>query len=81
MAEETTDLVADGFGEDEPCRTATDPLPGVENPTELDDFVSRYEVVSPTDPDVVACDCHPGLTFTNRTYPSQDLSRVRVTTS
>jgi glycerol-3-phosphate dehydrogenase len=56
MAEETADLVADRLGVDEPCRTATEPLPGAEDPVELDDFVSRYEAVSPTDQDVVAGD-------------------------
>jgi glycerol-3-phosphate dehydrogenase len=56
MAEETADLVADRLGVDEPCRTADEPLPGVDDATELNRFVSAYDARSPTDEDVVAGD-------------------------
>lgn len=56
MAEETADLVADRLGVDEPCRTAAEPLPGANDPAELNRFVSTYDAVSPTDEDVVADD-------------------------
>jgi glycerol-3-phosphate dehydrogenase len=54
MAEKTADLVADRLGVDEPCRTAEATLPGANDPTELNRFVSTYDAVSPTDEDVVA---------------------------
>jgi glycerol-3-phosphate dehydrogenase len=56
MAEQTADLVADRLGVDEPCRTAEEPLPGANDPSTLDQFVSTYDAVSPTDEDVVADD-------------------------
>jgi glycerol-3-phosphate dehydrogenase len=56
MAEETADHVADRLGVDEPCRTAEERLPGVDDPHELNDFVSAYDALSPTDEDVVADD-------------------------
>jgi glycerol-3-phosphate dehydrogenase len=56
MAEQTADLVADRLGVDEPCRTAEEPLPGANDPGTLDQFVSTYDAVSPTDEDVVADD-------------------------
>lgn len=56
MAEETADLVAARLGVDEPSRTATETLPGADDPAELNRFVSAYDAVSPTDEDVVADD-------------------------
>jgi glycerol-3-phosphate dehydrogenase len=56
MAEQTADLVADRLGVDEPCRTAEEVLPGANDPAELNQFVSTYDAVSPTDEDVVADD-------------------------
>jgi glycerol-3-phosphate dehydrogenase len=56
MAEETADLVADRLGVDEPCRTADEPLPAVDDTTELNRLVSAYDARSPTDEDVVAGD-------------------------
>jgi glycerol-3-phosphate dehydrogenase len=56
MAERTADLVADRLGVDDPCRTATEPLPGADDPATLDGFVASYGARSPTDEDVVAAD-------------------------
>ena len=56
MAEKTADHVAERLGVDEPCRTADEALPGVDDPGELNEFVSAYDAVSPTDEDVVADD-------------------------
>jgi glycerol-3-phosphate dehydrogenase len=56
MAEKTADHVADRLGVDEPCRTADEPLPGADDPGELNEFVSAYDALSPTDRDVVAGD-------------------------
>jgi glycerol-3-phosphate dehydrogenase len=56
MAEATADLVADRLGVEEPCRTAEKPLPGADNPADLDGYVRTFGALSPTDEDVVAGD-------------------------
>lgn len=56
MAESTTDLVCDRLDIDRECETATQPLPGIEDPDQLDEFVERFDGQGPTDEDVVAGD-------------------------
>jgi glycerol-3-phosphate dehydrogenase len=53
MAEVVSDLVCDRLGVDAPCETATRPLPGADDPNQLDDFVATYDGQGPTDADVV----------------------------
>ena len=54
MAEATTDRVCEKLGVDEPCTTATERLPGADDPEELDRLVEKYDGQGPTDEDVVA---------------------------
>jgi len=53
MAEATTDLVCERLGIDATCTTADEPLPGVDDPETLDEYVARYDGQGPTDSDVV----------------------------
>lgn len=53
MAESTTDLVCERLGVDAACSTASEPLPGANDPARLDEFVARYDAQGPTDADVV----------------------------
>jgi glycerol-3-phosphate dehydrogenase len=53
MAEAAPDHVCSKLGVDAECTTATQPLPGAENPDCLDAFVERYDAKSPTDADIV----------------------------
>ncbi|MFP4228624.1 MAG: FAD-dependent oxidoreductase [Salinivenus sp.] len=52
MAESVSNLVCDKLGVDAACETATRPLPGAEDPDQLDAFVSNYDGQGPTDADV-----------------------------
>jgi len=54
MAEVTADHVADHLGVGAPSRTASERLPGVDDPAELDALVAQYDARSPADEDVVA---------------------------
>mgnify|MGYP000335985102 CR=1 FL=1 len=54
MAEATTDLVCERLGVDAGCTTASESLPGVDDPARLDEYVARYDGQGPTDEDVVA---------------------------
>jgi len=53
MAEATTDLVCAKLGVDADCVTASQQLPGVEDPARLDELVQSYDGQGPTDEDVV----------------------------
>ena len=53
MAEVTSDHVCNRLGVEAPCRTTTEPLPGADDPEQLDAFVERYGGSNPTDADVV----------------------------
>jgi glycerol-3-phosphate dehydrogenase len=53
MAEATADLVCDRLGVDADSETASRVLPGVDDPAQLDEFVSSYDGQGPTDADVV----------------------------
>lgn len=53
MAELVTDGVCDRLGVDAPCRTATETLPGADDPDRLDEYVARYGGANPTDADVI----------------------------
>ena len=52
MAEAVSDLVCDRLGVDAACETATRPLPGADDPEQLDEFVAAYDGQGPTDADV-----------------------------
>jgi glycerol-3-phosphate dehydrogenase len=52
MAEAVSDLVCDRLGVDAECETATRPLPGADDPDQLDEFVAAYDGQGPTDADV-----------------------------
>ncbi|QPV62527.1 FAD-dependent oxidoreductase [Halosimplex litoreum] len=52
MAERTVDTVCERLGVDEPCRTATEPLPGGDDPDALDEFVADIGGPGPSDSDV-----------------------------
>ena len=52
MAEAVSDLVCDKLGVDATGETATRPLPGADDPDQLDAFVSNYDGQGPTDADV-----------------------------
>ncbi|WP_418286054.1 FAD-dependent oxidoreductase [Halorubrum sp. DTA46] len=54
MAEVTADRVCERLGVDASCETATEPLPGADDPAQLDAFVERYGGANPTDADVVS---------------------------
>jgi glycerol-3-phosphate dehydrogenase len=56
IAAATADLVCDRLGVDEPCETADRPLPGADDPAQLDAYVRRFDGQGPTDDDVVAGD-------------------------
>ncbi|MFB6195782.1 MAG: FAD-dependent oxidoreductase [Haloplanus sp.] len=49
MAEATADLVCDRLGVSAPCRTAERPLPGTDDPTELDALLAEFGVDAPAD--------------------------------
>jgi glycerol-3-phosphate dehydrogenase len=49
MAEATTDLVCRHLGTDEPCRTASEPLTGADDPERLDELVDEFDVRAPAD--------------------------------
>lgn len=53
MAEATSDLVCERLGVDADCETATERLPGADDPDRLDDLVARYGGANPTDAGVV----------------------------
>ncbi|MDZ5809777.1 FAD-dependent oxidoreductase [Halorubrum sp. AD140] len=53
MAEATSDRVCERLAIDAGCETATERLPGVDDPAELDALVERYGGANPTDVDVV----------------------------
>lgn len=53
MAEAVADQISAQLGIDAVCTTATRPLPGADDPAELDAFVARYDAQGPTDADVV----------------------------
>ncbi len=53
MAEAVADQVSAQLGIDAACTTATRPLPGADDPDQLDAFVARYDAQGPTDADVV----------------------------
>lgn len=53
MAERTTDLVCEKLGVSAGCETADRTLPGADDPSRLDGFVTRYDGQGPTDEDVV----------------------------
>jgi len=53
MAESTTDLLCDRLGVDVACETAERPLPGHDDPAQLDAFVAEFDGQGPTDQDVV----------------------------
>ncbi|WP_160132952.1 FAD-dependent oxidoreductase [Halococcus salsus] len=52
MAEAVADHVCDALGVDGTCRTADEPLPGHDDPAELDDLVDAYVTDSPADSDL-----------------------------
>ncbi|OYR40720.1 FAD-dependent oxidoreductase [Halorubrum sp. Hd13] len=54
MAELTADRVCERLGVDAACDTATEPLPGADDPARLDEFVERYGGANPTDAGVVS---------------------------
>ncbi|MFC7058024.1 FAD-dependent oxidoreductase [Halovenus salina] len=49
MAEVTADRVCEQLGVDEPCLTASERLPGADDPERLDRFVDRYGGPNPAD--------------------------------
>jgi len=49
MAEDTADLVADRLGVAADSTTATEPLPGADDPDQLDAYVDRYDGQGPSD--------------------------------
>lgn len=53
MAEATADLVCERLGVATTCTTADSPLPGAEDPTQLDRYVREFDAKSPADIDVV----------------------------
>ncbi len=53
MAEAASDLVCNKLGVEEACETATRPLPGADQPDQLDAFVAAYDGQGPTDAGVV----------------------------
>jgi len=54
MAEVTADRVCERLGVDAACETATERLPGADDPDRLDEFVERYGGANPTDSGVVS---------------------------
>jgi glycerol-3-phosphate dehydrogenase len=52
MAEDVSDFLCDKLGVDADCETAIRPLPGAEDPAQLDDFVAAYDGQGPTDADI-----------------------------
>ncbi|QCJ48283.1 FAD-dependent oxidoreductase [Haloprofundus sp. MHR1] len=56
MAEATADHVCEAIGVDEPCRTAEEELPGIDDERRLDEFVAEYDARSPSDEDVLTAD-------------------------
>lgn len=52
MAEVVADHVCDQLGVTADCRTATEPLPGSDDPSALDEFVREFAVEAPADEDV-----------------------------
>jgi glycerol-3-phosphate dehydrogenase len=52
MAEAVSHRVCDTLGVEAECETAIRPLPGAEDPGQLDDFVATYDGQGPTDADV-----------------------------
>jgi glycerol-3-phosphate dehydrogenase len=54
MAEATADHVSDVLGVDAESTTATETLPGADDPDQLDAFVAKYSARQPSDMDVVA---------------------------
>jgi glycerol-3-phosphate dehydrogenase len=53
MAVATADLVCDQLGVDAACATADRPLPGHDDPAQLDEYVDRFDSRGPTDADIV----------------------------
>ncbi|MFO8115565.1 MAG: FAD-dependent oxidoreductase [Halorubrum sp.] len=53
MAEVTSDRVCERLGVDAACETATERLPGADDPGRLDELVERYGGANPTDAGVV----------------------------
>ncbi|PEN07730.1 glycerol-3-phosphate dehydrogenase [Longimonas halophila] len=53
MAEAVADRVCQKLGVDAECQTATQALPGANDPAHLDALVARYDAQGPTDADVV----------------------------
>ena len=53
MAEATADHVCERLGVNADCETATERLPGANDPDRLDEFVERYGGANPTDAGVV----------------------------
>jgi len=49
MAEDAADLVADRLGVAADSTTATEPLPGADDPDQLDAYVDRYDGQGPAD--------------------------------
>jgi len=56
MAEATADHVCEELGVDADCVTADERLPGVDDPEQLDAFVTEFDGQGPTDEDVVGAD-------------------------
>ena len=54
MAEATSDLVCEKIGVDADCVTATQALPGADDPDRLDAYVAEFDGQGPTDEDVVS---------------------------
>jgi glycerol-3-phosphate dehydrogenase len=54
MAEATADHVADVLGVEGESTTATEQLPGADDPEELDSLVAKYRARQPTDQDVIS---------------------------
>ena len=54
MAEATADHVCDALGVDAASTTATEPLPGADDPERLDAFVDEFDAGAPADEDVRA---------------------------
>ncbi len=53
MAEIVADHVCDRLGVTADCRTATEPLPGSDDPSVLDGFVREFGATAPSDADVI----------------------------
>jgi len=53
MAEATADHVAEVLGVDTESKTATEQLPGADDPDKLDEYVAAYSARQPADEDVV----------------------------